>query len=133
MVEEKSDANEEMSFAELFAKTRVRRDFPEPGQKIEATIVKMTSAWIFLDLGGKNEGYPDRRVCADEEGVLSVKEGDTITACFLYSKANEKLFTSRIGAGNSARNISGLCGHCHLCDRPRFRNYVMNSGQQVGL
>jgi small subunit ribosomal protein S1 len=104
MVEEKSDAKEEMSFAELFEKTQMRRDFLEPGQKIEATIVNITQEWIFLDLGGKNEGYLDRRECADEEGVLSVKEGDTIAVYFLHSKANEKLFTTKIGAGNSARN-----------------------------
>jgi small subunit ribosomal protein S1 len=104
MVEEKNESNEEMSFAELFEKTQVRRDFLEPGQKIEATIVKITQEWIFLDLGGKNEGYLDRKEFIDEEGVLSVKEGDTIAAYFLFSKANEKLFTTRIGAGNSARN-----------------------------
>jgi small subunit ribosomal protein S1 len=104
MVEEKNESNEEMSFAELFEKTQVRRDFLEPGQKIEATIVKITQEWIFLDLGGKNEGYLDRKEFIDEEGVLSVKEGDKIAAYFLYSKANEKLFTTRIGAGNSARN-----------------------------
>ena len=103
MVEEKNESNEEMSFAELFEKTQVRRDFLEPGQKIEATIVKITQEWIFLDLGGKNEGYLDRKEFIDEEGVLSVKEGDTIAAYFLFSKANEKLFTTRIGAGNSAR------------------------------
>ena len=104
MVEEKNESNEEMSFAELFEKTQVRRDFLEPGQKIEATIVKITPEWIFLDLGGKNEGYLDRKEFVNEEGVLSVKEGDTIAAYFLFSKANEKLFTTRIGAGNSARN-----------------------------
>jgi small subunit ribosomal protein S1 len=104
MVEEKNESNEEMSFAELFEKTQVRRDFLEPGQKIESTIVKITQEWIFLDLGGKNEGYLDRKEFVNEEGVLSVKEGDKIAAYFLYSKANEKLFTTRIGAGNSARN-----------------------------
>jgi small subunit ribosomal protein S1 len=104
MVEEKNESNEEMSFAELFEKTEVRRDFLEPGQKIEATIVKISPEWIFLDLGGKNEGYLDRKEFIDEEGVLSVKEGDTVVAYFLFSKANEKLFTTRIGAGNSARN-----------------------------
>lgn len=104
MVEEKNESNEETSFAELFEKTEVRRDFLEPGQKIESTIVKITHEWIFLDLGGKNEGYLDRKELINEEGVLSVKEGDKIAAYFLFSKANEKLFTTRIGVGNSARN-----------------------------
>jgi len=104
MVEEKkNDLNEEKSFAELFEKTQVRKDFLKPGQKIEATIVKITHDWIFLDLGGKSEGYLDRKELADENGNLSVKEGDSIEAYFLSSKHNEKLFTTRIGAGDSAR------------------------------
>ncbi len=101
MVEEKK--NEEKSFAELFGETEVRKDFLEPGQKIEATIVKITQDWIFLDLGGKSEGYLDRKELADENGNLSVKEGDSIEAYFLSSKHNEKLFTTKIGAGDSAR------------------------------
>jgi len=104
MVEEKkNDSNEEKSFAELFEKTQVRKDFLKPGQKIEAIIVKITNDWIFLDLGGKSEGYLDRKELVDENGNLSVKEGDSIEAYFLSSKHNEKLFTTRIGAGDSAR------------------------------
>ena len=104
MIEEKkNELNEEKSFAELFENTRMHKDFLEPGQKIEAVIVKITKDWIFLDLGGKSEGYLDRKELTDESGNLSVKEGDTITAYFLSSKHNEKLFTTRIGAGDSAR------------------------------
>jgi small subunit ribosomal protein S1 len=104
MIEEKkNELNEEKSFAELFEKTRIRKDFLKPGQKIEAVIVKITKDWIFLDLGGKSEGYLDRKERTDESGNLLVKEGDSITAYFLSSKLNEKLFTTRIGAGDSAR------------------------------
>ena len=104
MVEEKkNDSNEEKTFAELFEQTQVRKDFLKPGQKIEATIVKITQDWIFLDLGGKSEGYLDRKELADENGNISVKEGDSIEAYFLSSKHNEKLFTMKIGAGDSAR------------------------------
>ena len=104
MVEEKkNDSNHEKSFAELFEETEMRKDFLKPGQKLEATIVKITQDWIFLDLGGKSEGYLDRKELADENGNLSVKEGDSIEAYFLSSKHNEKLFSTRIGAGDSAR------------------------------
>ena len=104
MIEEKkSELNEEKTFAELFEKTRMQKDFLKPGQKIEAVIVKITKDWVFLDLGGKSEGYLDRKELTDESGNLSVKEGDTITAYFLSSKHNEKLFTTRIGAGDSAQ------------------------------
>jgi len=98
-----TENNEEQSFAELFAQSPVRQDFLKPGQKVEAKIVKITGDWIFLDLGGKSEGYLDRKELADEEGNLTVKEGDTLTAYFLSSKHNEKLFTTRLGVGDSAR------------------------------
>ncbi len=104
MVEEKkNESNEEKSFAELFEKTRMRKDYLKPGQKIEAIIVKITQDWIFLDLGGKSEGYLDRKELTDDNGNLTVKEGDSVTAYFLSSKHNEKLFTTKIGAGDSAR------------------------------
>ena len=102
--ENKNDLEKEPSFAELFEKKPVRRDYLKPGQKIEATIVKIGRDWIFIDLGGKNEGYLDRKELADDEGNLLVKEGDSIVAYFLSSKSGEKLFTTKIGAGDSARN-----------------------------
>ena len=71
MMEEKiNEATEEKSFAELFGETEVRKDFLNPGQKIEAVIVKITPDWIFLDLGGKSEGYLDRKELADENGIF---------------------------------------------------------------
>ena len=99
----KDESTEEKSFAELFEKTQMRKDFLKPGQKIEAVIVKITQDWIFLDLGGKSEGYLDRKELTDDNGNLTVKEGDFVTAYFLSSKHNEKLFTTKIGAGDSAR------------------------------
>jgi small subunit ribosomal protein S1 len=81
----------------------MRKDFLKPGQKVEAIIVKITQDWIFLDLGGKSEGYLDRKELTDDEGNCSVKEGDSINAYFLSSKHNEKLFTTKIGTGDSAR------------------------------
>jgi small subunit ribosomal protein S1 len=103
MTDEKINESNEKSFAELFENSSVRKDFLTPGQKVEGDIVKITAEWIFLDLGGKSEGYLDRKELTDEKGNLTVKEGDSIAAYFLSSKFNEKLFTTKIGAGNSAR------------------------------
>jgi small subunit ribosomal protein S1 len=104
MVEEKKDeSKEERSFAELFEETQVRKDFLKPGQKVEAKVVKITRDWIFLDLGGKSEGHLDSKELTDDDGNVTVKEGDFIAAYFLSSKHNEKLFTTRVGAGDSAR------------------------------
>lgn len=103
MTEKINEPIEEKSFAELFAETQLRKDFLIPGQKVEAVIVKITSDWIFLDLGGKSEGYLNKAELVDNDGKLSVKEGDSISAYFLSSRHNEKLFTTKIGTGDSAR------------------------------
>lgn len=93
------------SFAELLAETEVGKDRLKPGQRVDAVIVKITPEWIFLDLGGKTEGYLDRREMADENGDVSVKEGDIIRAYFLSSKHNEKLFTTKVGSGEAGRSF----------------------------
>ena len=50
----------------------------EIGQQIETEIVAVTDTTIFLDLNAKSEGVLDRAELADEEGNVSVKEGDKI-------------------------------------------------------
>ena len=90
--------NEE-NFAEMFEKSFKKQGKLEPGQKVETVIVKISSEWIFLDLGGKGEGYLDKKEMLDEAGNLKVKEGDAITAYFVSAGNNEMHFTTKIGSG----------------------------------
>ena len=94
---------EEESFAELLEGSLVKSVQFNAGQKVEARIVKITAEWIFLDLGGKSEGYLDRKELLDDEGNLSVKEGDAIQAYFLSGGAGELRFTTRITGGEAGR------------------------------
>jgi small subunit ribosomal protein S1 len=94
-----ANTNHEESFAELFEKSFKKQGRLDPGQMVEAMIVKITADWIFLDLGGKGEGYLDKKEMIDEAGNLTVKEGDTIRAYFLSSENNEMHFTTKIGSG----------------------------------
>ncbi len=94
---------EEQSFAELFEQSHQEPVWLKPGQKVEARIVKISPEWVFLDLGGKNEGYLDKKELLNEAGDLTFKEGDTIRAYFLSSRQSEKLFTTKIGAGDAGR------------------------------
>jgi len=94
---------EEKSFAAFMAENPLEKEWLQPGQKVQAQIVKIAPEWIFIDLGGKSEGYLDRKEYVDPEGNLTVKEGDTITVHFLSSRNNEKLFTSKIGRGDAAK------------------------------
>jgi small subunit ribosomal protein S1 len=92
-------ADGEESFADMFEKSFKKQGRLEPGQMVEAPIVKISEEWIFLDLGGKGEGYLAKKEMADEAGNLTVKEGDTVRAYFVSAENNEMHFTTKIGAG----------------------------------
>ena len=87
---------DEKSFSELLNETNLKPRLFSKGEKIDAVIVKITAEWIFIDLGAKSEGYLDKKELMDEEGNLTVKEGDSITAYFLSSRHGEKLFTTKL-------------------------------------
>ena len=86
----------EKSFAELLDESELKPRRYSVGEKIEATIVNITPEWVFLDLGAKSEGYLDRKELLDENGNLTVKEGDVISVYFLSSRQGEKLFTTKL-------------------------------------
>ena len=92
---------ETKSFAEMLDETDLTPKRFVPGEKTEATVVKISSEWIFIDLGAKSEGYLDKKEFLDDNGNLTVKEGDTITAYFLSSSHSEKLFTTKLLARKS--------------------------------
>ena len=98
-----NETGNEENFAEMFDKSYKEPARLEPGQKIEARIVKITEEWAFLETGGKGEGYLDRKELADAEGKLTAKEGDTVRAYFLFSENGEMHFTTKIGSGPVAR------------------------------
>ena len=94
---------EKETFSDLLESSlgeRVRRD---PGEKVTARIISITSEWVFLDLGGKGEGCLEKKEFQDESGELTVKEGDTIQAYFLSAENNELRFTTKIGGGAVGR------------------------------
>jgi small subunit ribosomal protein S1 len=97
--ENATNGEREENFADLLEKNYVKRDRLEPGQMVETVIVKISGDWIFLDLGGKGEGYLDRSEMVDEAGNLTVKEGDTVRAYFVSSENNEMHFTTKLGTG----------------------------------
>jgi len=89
------------TFAEMFEESYATPKRFAVGEKVEATIVKISPEWIFIDLGAKSEGYMDKKEFLDDEGNLTVKEGDTVTAYFLSSRHSERLFTTKLLARKS--------------------------------
>lgn len=55
----------------------------EIGQQIETEIVAISGDTIFLDLSSKSEGVLLKAELADENGNVSVKEGDKIKVFYL--------------------------------------------------
>lgn len=73
----------------------------EVGQPFETVIVAITDSTVFIDLSAKSEGVVDRSDLADENGNVSVKEGDKITVYFTGEINGEMRFTTKI-AGQKA-------------------------------
>lgn len=71
------------------------------GEPFETEIVAITNTTIFLDLSAKSEGVLDRAELADENGEVSVKEGDKIKVFFTGEVGGEMCFTTKI-AGQKA-------------------------------
>jgi small subunit ribosomal protein S1 len=87
---------QEKSFEELLNESLTRKERFQPGEMIDARVVSITTEWVFIDLGGKSEGYIDAREFIDDQGAVSITPGDTIKVYFLSSKNSEKLFTKKI-------------------------------------
>jgi small subunit ribosomal protein S1 len=100
--EHHGNENEE-NFAEMFEQAYKEPSRMEPGQKVEAPIVKFTKEWALIEVGGKGEGYLDINELKDADGNLIANEGDIVRAWFLRSEEGEMHFTTRIGSGPAAR------------------------------
>ena len=100
-----NDINEDENFTDLLEDSYVDNDFLDPGQIIEAEIVKITDEWIFLNLGRKSEGHLEAKELTDENGSLTVKEGDTIKAYFMSSQNGEMLFTTKISGDHAGHAV----------------------------
>ena len=71
------------------------------GDSFETTVVAVTDSTVFVDLSAKSEGVVDVAEFKDENGNVSVKEGDKIKVFFTGEIHGEMRFTSKIG-GNKA-------------------------------
>lgn len=77
----------------------------EPGEAFETTIVAITDSTVFLDLSAKSEGVLDRAEIADENGNVSVKEGDKIKVYFTGEVRGEMRFTTKIAGGKADKDM----------------------------
>ncbi len=92
-------------FASLYENSFTKMNKLKPGQLVETQIVSISKDCIFLQLSGKSEGVLDRAELADQDGNISVKEGDTIKAYFLESKNGEMTFTTKISGDKAGSSL----------------------------
>lgn len=95
----------EENFADLLNGNYANNDYFEPGQMVEAQVVKISGEWIFLHTGGKSEGYLEASEMMDDKGKLNVNEGDFINAYFLSANNGEMHFTTKISGGKTGQKI----------------------------
>lgn len=105
-IDDKKDEMEsaEESFADLFEKSFSTQARLEPGQKVDARILKISGDWVFLDTGRKGEGVLEKKELLNGDGELSVREGETVTAWFLGVVNNELRFTTKLGTGAAGKS-----------------------------
>ncbi|MBW1828811.1 MAG: 30S ribosomal protein S1 [Deltaproteobacteria bacterium] len=108
-----TETEPEDNFEELLNQSIVDPVFFNPGEKVEAVITTVTKDGVFIDLGGKTEGYVAVNEFMDDENNITIKEGDTINAYFLSSRNNEMLFTTCLSGDTT--------GNEHLEDAYRNR------------
>ncbi|GBD98700.1 30S ribosomal protein S1 [bacterium BMS3Abin07] len=95
------------SFAELFEKNGRLPERLKPGQKISAKIISLSGDVAFLDLGGKSEGIIDLDEFRDEDGKISVSEGQEIEAFFVSSKDGLMKMTTLL-RGNPIASLNAI-------------------------
>lgn len=101
---------EDEDFAALLEQSLVKTSRLEPGQKIDATVLKISADWVFLDVGQKGEGVLDKKELLDDQGSLTVAEGQTLPVYFLSRAGGELRFTTRIGgAGGGDARLEEAC------------------------
>lgn len=71
------------------------------GDSFETSVVAVTDTTVFVDLNAKSEGVIDVAEFKDDEGNVSVKEGDKLKVFFTGEVHGEMRFTTKIGGGKA--------------------------------
>lgn len=95
------------SFASLLEKSQ---DFSlklTPGQRVTTRIISISADTVYVDLGGKSDGAIDLDEFIDQDGAITVKEGDEIQAFFMSVHDGMRKLTT-LKKGYSAAKIGAV-------------------------
>ncbi len=93
------------AFAELLSR-ETATDQPrwKKGEKIRATVVRVTDEWVFVSLGGKEEGSIRRAEFGGGEGEAAAPaDGDEVEAYVLSTGGGEVVLTTQLGRRDASR------------------------------
>ncbi|MGD1822587.1 MAG: 30S ribosomal protein S1 [Pleomorphochaeta sp.] len=76
----------------------------EEGQLIKTTILAIYGDSVFIDLNMKSEGIIDSSEFLNNQGELTVKNGDTVSAYYIGYEKGEMLFTTKL-KGDKANSV----------------------------
>ncbi len=79
--------SEELDFAALFEKTQVNMSIKK-GDKVSGRVIGIDKNSVFVDLNGRQDGVLDRKDFLNEQGELTIKEGDMVDAYVAGSNAD---------------------------------------------
>jgi small subunit ribosomal protein S1 len=105
MVEEQSGHSTESgeeNFADLLEKSMGVQERLEPGQKVKTRIIGISGDLVYVDLGGKSDGVINIDELRDENGAVTVKEGDAIEAFFISVQDGIRKLTTLINGYSPA-------------------------------
>ena len=92
-----SEASEQVGQIEPMEQYIEARKF-EKGEKLETTVAGVSAGIIFLSLNAKTEGILDAAEFTDDDGAVTVKEGDRITAYYMEETSDGPKFTAKFSA-----------------------------------
>lgn len=106
------DSQQEQDFGAILAafereqEDAPRGEDPKPGQKVKGTVLSVTEDTAFVDLGTKAEGMVATAELLDEDGDLTVEEGDQVEALVTGRDPDSGCFILRVrpGRGEAARS-----------------------------
>ncbi len=97
-------SNDSSNFSELFEKSLNVNMSIQRGEKVTGKIIQIGKDTIFVDLGGRQDGYILRKDFEDAEGNLTVKEGDEITA-FVTGSDSDGIKLERTVGGRAVHEV----------------------------
>lgn len=71
------------------------------GQAIESSVVAISGDSVFIDLNAKSEGVIDASEFLDDDGNITIKEGDKIKAFFVGESEGQMKFATKIKGDNA--------------------------------